>query len=376
MGLTWLGNYLWESESDLDISLKLLHGLVKPASISGEAQELHRTVICIISRDLETILKEVRARSPSRTDIKPILDVLEPYQSFRRTGATHHTELDSWRANPAGGGLVTSIRNTFSSLVLWSTDPDISMTPPNYTHRQLLAGIGLLGSERVLNGLIDELKLQTETGSGDLAFDIASTMICAPIAESFTAEQLQYRHLGADKGPGSRCKILTLRDSLNLLRESFPKLIGTDPHRVELAVRLQRRVGVLRSIPQLPAGEVDVGSIMADLEAVGGHVEQQPQQQGQGQQQDQAQEQHQVDLSNQGVTPVTGDTPGNIDAILDAATTADVVDSGQSNGPGTTGDAELLGSGADLSTDAGMNDVFNMMDMGNPEFIDLDMGMF
>ncbi|EEP81932.1 conserved hypothetical protein [Uncinocarpus reesii 1704] len=360
--------HIWESETDLTTSLKILHGLVRPASISGEAQEIHRTVLCITSRTLESTLKDIRTRYPSRTDIKPILDVLEPYQSFRRTGATNNTELDTWRANPAGGGLVTSIRNTFSSLVLWSTDPEISMTPPSYTHRQLLAGVGHVGSEKVLQGLIDELKLQTETGSGDLAFDIAATLICAPIAESFSVDQALYRQAGDAKYSIPRCRFLTLRDALSLQRDSLSKLIETDPHRAELVVRLQRRLETLCSIPQMPPGEVDVDNIIENIHlGVGGASE--PQQQSQ-------QLQTVADQSNQGAVTTIGDTPGNLEAMLDAAASAAVADS---NG-GAGAASGLLGNGvggAGVEVGTGMDDVFNMMDMDNPEFIDLDMeGMF
>ncbi|EAS33065.3 RNA polymerase II mediator complex subunit Nut1 [Coccidioides immitis RS] len=370
MALTWLGNHIWESESDLETSLKILHGLVKPASISGEAQEIHRTVLCIASRTLEATLKDTRARHPSRTDISPILDVLEQYHSFRRTGATNQTELDSWRANPAGGGLVTSIRNTFSSLVLWSTDPEISMTPPSYTHRQMLAGIGHVGSERVLQGLIDELKLQTETGSGNLAFDIAATLICAPMAESFTLEQILYRQMDQDKYPLPGCRMLTLRDALGIQRESLSKLIEADPHRAELIIRLHRRVEALCSIPQIAPGDVDVGNIMDSihLEAVGGDDEQREQHQ---------QQQPDADQSNQGVVAPTGNTPGNLDAMLDAAASAVVADPNGTAGAEAAAGAGLLGNGvggdAGVGIGTGMNDVFSLMDMGNPEFIDLDM---
>ncbi|KAI1953073.1 mediator complex subunit [Ophidiomyces ophidiicola] len=361
MALSWLGNHIWESESDLDTSLKILHGLVQPASISGEAQEIHRTVLSITSRALESTLKDISTRHPSRTDVKPIMDVLEPYQSFQRSGATQLPELDTWRANPAGGGLVTSIRNTFSSLVLWSSDPEISMAPPSYTHRQILAGIGHVGSYRVLQGLIDELKLQSETGSADLAFDIATTLICAPTAESFSAEQSLQRNINGNK---YQYKYLTLRDALALLRESLPKLIESDPHRAELIVRLQRRVETLCSMSQLPPAGVDVGSIMENinLEAVGETAEPHDQQQQQQQQQP-----NESDAAN--IIAAGGDTTKNLEAMLDAA----VGESAANEGIGQDLFATGVGNG---ETDP-IDDVFGMMDMANPEFIDLDMeGMF
>src|SRR5436189_5610318 len=251
MALTWLGNHIWESESDFTTSLKILHALVKPSSISGEAQEIHRTVLYITARPLEDELKDARSRHPSRTDIKPILDVLDSHHSFQRTGSAHHTELEGWAVNPGGGGIVASIRSTFSSLVLWSTAPEMSMTPSSFTHRQILAGIRLLGSTRVLCGLIDELKLQTETGSADLALDIAATLICAPMAECFVVEQASYHSLDPSKDAVPRYPILTLRAALSLQRESMASLLERDPLRAQLIVRLHRRVEALSASPSI-----------------------------------------------------------------------------------------------------------------------------
>jgi len=53
VGLGWLGNHLWESETDPAIPLKALLSLVKPSSISGEAQAIHKTVLNITARPLE-----------------------------------------------------------------------------------------------------------------------------------------------------------------------------------------------------------------------------------------------------------------------------------------------------------------------------------
>jgi mediator of RNA polymerase II transcription subunit 5 len=328
---------------------------------------------------LEEQLKDVRSRHPSRSEVKPMLDTLEGCHSFRRTGATRRAELDTWRANQAGGGLITSVRNTFSSLVLWSTDPDISMTPPSYTHRQLLAAIRILGSMRVLQGLLDELKLQSEeTGGADLALDIAATLICAQAA--YHAVLDPSRAISAPKGP-----VLTLRDALNLQHDSLAKVIEKDPQRAELIVRLHRRVDALTAIPQMsaPAVQSMVDNIMGgiSLEDVGnGEAQQQSGQIGleQGQQQ-------QMSLDAQGAASLVG--PGGTDEIFDnemlggaaagtgeaggVTTTFGTGDQSQNQGAGVANSGMM--STADFDEMLGMAD----MGVGNPEFIDLDMeGMF
>ncbi|PGH16396.1 hypothetical protein AJ79_01727 [Helicocarpus griseus UAMH5409] len=377
MALTWLGHHIWESDSDLTTSLKILLALIKPSSISGEAQEIHRTVLLITAKSLEDQLKGVRTRHPSRTDIKPILEALEPYHSFQRRGTARYGEVEGWAANPAGGGIVASIRNTFSSLVLWSTNPEISMTPPSYTHRQLVAGIRLVGAVRVLRGIIDELKLQTETGSGDFALDIAATLICAPLAESFAVERAAFHPLDPSKDAVPRCPILTLRDALVLERDSLPKLIDTDTLRAELIVRLNRRVDALATVPRMSQGvpNIDVGNIMQDI-----NLEEEQMGMGHQGQQGHGQEGQQPGQQGQG-----SEDTGNFNEMLDAAAAAAAASGGEGNGGGNGQDLGIggmgdmgMGIGMDSGMHTNIDDMLNGTDMvGNPEFLDLDMeGMF
>ncbi|KAL1854305.1 mediator complex subunit [Paecilomyces lecythidis] len=357
VALTWLGNYIWESESDPTIPLKVLHSLVKPSSISGEAQAIHRTVLQITARALDEQLKDVRTRQPSRPDIKPILDALEPYLSFQRTGSCHRSELEGWMAN-SGGGLLGSIRNTFQSLVLWSTNPEISMTPHSYTHRQILAGVRLLGASRVLPALIEELKLQTEAGSGDLALDVAATLVCSPMAESFAIEQSFYHPIDPNKDALPRCPILTLRDALIVQHDDVPKISEKDPLRAEVIVRLYRRVNNLMAPPS-QVTNLDVSNIIQNMN-LGGVGEHGQMGLGPGE--------HGV-----GQGGVGDEDPENINQMLDeaAAAAAAGVDNDVGQGMG------LDSSGAGLH--ANIDDMLNSADMGvgNPEFLDLDMeGMF
>lgn len=360
--MTWLSNHIWESESDLSTSLKILSFFIKPSSISREAQAIHSTVLSISARSLEDELKDVARRHPSRTDIKPILDALEPHLAFQQTGSSRRTELDSWTANPGGGGLLSSIRNTYQSLVLWSTSPEISMTPPSYTHRQILAGIRMLGSVRVFRALLDELKLQSETGSGDLALDILATLVCSPLAESFTAEQAAYHPttpLSKDNIP--RSPILTLRDALLFQHETVAKTSETDPLRAELIVRLHRRVEAFMTPPPMAeqVTTLDVNNIMQDIEL---------ENVGDGQ----------MGLGTTGPEGVGEDEPGNLNEMLDAAAAEAAAGGdnggGMDHGMGGPGSVAVGGGGV---MDTSIEDVLNSADMGvgNPEFLDLDMDM-
>lgn len=314
IGLTWLANHIWQSDTDQNIALGILDALIRPSSISGEAYELHQTVLAITSQSVINALRDIRSRNPSKKDkIWPIMSALEPYHSFQRSGETHHSELDSWLASTAGGatgsGIVGSIANTFASFVLWSTNHEISVTPPYYTHRQIITGIRTLGAVRVLRGIIDELKVHSDPGSADIALDIAATFICAPLAESFPADEAPFvpsaphnTTPGTTAGaPTAQC--LTLRDALKLEHDELGKLLtqaapvlssrpatsisapadtadGSDVeaaqdarHRAELIVRLCRRVDALVALPpRLPeVPNLDVAAHIGLGTGVGGN---------------------------------------------------------------------------------------------------------
>lgn len=385
VALGWLGNRIWESENEPTIALKTLHSLVSPSSISGEAQAIHRTVLNITARTLEEQLKDVRARHPSRPDIKPILDALEPYLSFQRTGNCHRSELESWTTHPGGGGLLSSLRNTFQSLVLWSTNPEISMAPPSYTHRQVLAGVRMLGAPRVLRALEEELKLQTEAGSGDLALDIATAIISAPMAESFTVDQLLHHPMDSHKdhhnhqhqlpAPSTflRTPLLTLRDALNLDHDNVPRISEKDPLRAEMIVRLSRRVNALNA-PTAQVPTLDVSNIISNMppppsfeRATGPTMDLEPPAGGGG-------GGHEENLS-QMLDTAAAAAAGGMQGMQGMGDTDAGTDTGAGAETGTGTDTGL-GTGLDTSID----DVLNAADMaavGNPEFLDLDMeGMF
>jgi mediator of RNA polymerase II transcription subunit 5 len=337
------------------IALKVLYALVKPSSISGEAEAFHRTVVNISARTLEEQLKDVRVRHPGRSDIKPIVDVLEPYVSFQRNGSSRRSELDGWTSH--AGGLTGAIRNTFHALVVWSANSEMSMSPPSYTHRQILAGVRILGSPRVLTILIDELKAQVEAGSLDLALDIAATLVSAPMPESFAVEQTLCQPINTGKEALSHCPILTLRDALLLQHANVPKVSEKDPLHAEIIVRLTRRVNALLTPSSSHvASHLDVTNIIENinLEAAAAAA---------------ASAQDPMDLGSTTAGDTTGmgdPTNENIDQILNDAA------------GGQAGDLGLGLDGDGAAMDTSIEDMLNAANMGNPEFLtDLDMdGMF
>jgi mediator of RNA polymerase II transcription subunit 5 len=207
---------------------------------------------------------------------------------------------------------------------------------------------------------LDELKQQFQAGSGDLALDIAATIICAPMAESFGVDQNSYHPVNSTKESHPRCAILTLRDALVLQHENVPKISEKDPLRAEMIVRLSRRVNVLMAPPS-QVSNIDVSNIINNM-----HIG--------------IEGQERMDLkptaAGVGDNGVGGDEDQeNISKMLDkAAATATAV--GIEGGVGVGQDMGL--DAGDVGMDA-IDDVLNAADMavGNPEFLDLDMeGMF
>lgn len=354
----------------------MLLALVKPSSISGEAEACHRTVLNITARSLEEQLKDVRARLTSRSDnqsdvqqssqhdiqqdIQSLLDLLDPYLSFQCNGNSRRSELDPWTTH--ADGICGMIRSTFQGLVLWSASAEMSMSPHAYTHRLILAGVRLCTASNVLSVLIDELKAQAEDASGslDLAIDVAATLVCAPMPESFAQEQVIYHPIDPSKEAFPRCRILTLRQALIIQHQNVPKLSEKDTSRAEVTVRLARRVNSLLT-PPAHVSNLDVTNIIENINleadvaaaaaAAAGHDG--------------------MDLGTGEGSANVGDGASNeaIDQILNDAVAATA-----NNDHGSGSDPhELDTTGMDTSLD----DLLNAANMGNPEFLDLDMeGMF
>jgi mediator of RNA polymerase II transcription subunit 5 len=275
-GITWLSSHLWESRGDANAVLQILSALIaNPASISNntEAPQMLNAILNIIAKNLEHSLRWLQRAEPSRQDVEPLSKALRGNLGWERRGASDHTEVESWTASP-GGGLVASIKQTMANLVQWGLNPGININPANYTHRQILVGMKILGARRLLGAIIDEVKVQSELGNASLVLDVASVLVCAPESASWDS--------GAGLGdimPLQRR--MNLREALKIEVESAPKVQKTDPFHAETLVRLFRKVEGMLLVPHpeqtLALAElheaIDAGALdgaMAGMEGLAG----------------------------------------------------------------------------------------------------------
>lgn len=226
---------------------------------------MHAAVLFIVAKPLEDSLGYAQQQHPLRADINPLLEILKPHAHKQRHEATFHNSLESW-ATTAGGGLLAAMRHTIQSLLIWSSTAAASadMTPPQYTHRQLVETIRMLGAKAVLQLLLDETMAHFETGSSpdlDVALDIIVTMISAP-QHQFPLPPSPPSALGtSDQHPIPK-RQLSLRDALSTEFSHAFDLSKTDLPRATMIVRLHRRVEALvgRTNPEATG----VGSADAD----------------------------------------------------------------------------------------------------------------
>jgi mediator of RNA polymerase II transcription subunit 5 len=267
-GITWLSSHLWESRGDANAVLQVLSALiVNPPSISNniKASQMLNTVIGIIAKNLEHSLRWLQRAEPQRQDVEPLSRVVRGNLGFERRGASEHTELESWTST-AGGGLVVAVRNTISSLVQWGLNPTIS-PPANYTHRQVLVGLRMLGAKRLLNAIIEEVKSQTELGNGSIAIDVATALICAPDAASWDPGNSgsAIEMMGEGQLPPLQRR-MNLREALKMEADNAPKVHKTDAFHAETVIRLYRRVEALLVVQQpVMLADDDMGGLDAGL---------------------------------------------------------------------------------------------------------------
>ena len=229
-------------------ALKILSILLKPSSISGDAQTIHNTILSLTAKPLEAELRSLSS-SPlglKRSDITPLLAALAPFTSTSSTRTIYpsRSERSSWTSTPQGG-LLSSLRQTLHALILWASTPSLSTSVASYTHRQFLYAVSLLGALPVLQAMLAELKLQFSSSNSEIALDVIVSFICAPnsIGSLFAAQSQSHQQ---------HEKKLSLRSALHLeLEETAPKLLSTDPLSVELIIRLSRRVEAFLSSSSL-----------------------------------------------------------------------------------------------------------------------------
>lgn len=245
---------MWETpdKSDaIDTAIPALHTLLKPPSMSSDSSAIHAAVLATVARPLEDSLTYAQRQQPLRTDIGPLLEALKPYTHRQRHEVTFFSELENW-ATTSGGGLLAALRHTIETLIPWGTSFSASasafsatadVTPPQYTHRQLVETLKILGAKRVIQFLVDELLGHFENGGltdVDVVFEIIVTMIAAPQHQA----SFPMTTPGGSSEPRVPSGQMSLRDALHTEFLGAFRMSKTNLPRATMIVRLYRRVEV------------------------------------------------------------------------------------------------------------------------------------
>ncbi len=242
--LLYLSDSLWaEPPSEQRAIIGILQPILQPSSISNEASTMHSAVLNIVAKPLEHSLRAYQRQNPKSQDVEPLLKALkENIPLSRRTGAADHNELEAW-AGTQNGGLAAAIRHTVQSFVQWSQHPGVSVMPTVYSHRQFLAALKIMDAPQVLQLLLEEVKHQTESGSGSIAYDVACALVCAPDATNDPDSQpMGIPGESAVTLPNPIQRRVSLREALRSAAEDWRKIQKRDPVMAETVVRLYRKV--------------------------------------------------------------------------------------------------------------------------------------
>src|SRR5256885_1816033 len=81
--MNWISRYATEeSQDDLTAVLLMANKLIRPQSISGDAQAMHSTILSIGASRLSRCLGNLKGREPTRSDLDPLLNTLKPYLHY------------------------------------------------------------------------------------------------------------------------------------------------------------------------------------------------------------------------------------------------------------------------------------------------------
>ncbi|EOO02926.1 putative mediator of rna polymerase ii transcription subunit 5 protein [Phaeoacremonium minimum UCRPA7] len=104
----------------------------------------------------------------------------------------------------------------------------------------------------MLHIIVEEMKQLTEAGSGSVAYDVGTALVCAPDVTS--DDQPLTISLLDESGnvPASPQRRISLREALKWEAEEWKKIQKTDPVMAETVVRLYRKVEAQMVVTQAP----------------------------------------------------------------------------------------------------------------------------
>ncbi|KAI0009032.1 Med5-domain-containing protein [Xylariaceae sp. FL0662B] len=250
-------NQLWIGDrsqgQDQKAVIRILQLILLTKQGSTEAQTMLSAAVNIIAKPLEYSLRSYQRLDPRSQEVEPLLKAMKDnIRLSRRTASAGHNELEAWTST-ANGGLAASVRHTIQGFVSWSVHPGMNIMPTSYTHRQMLAALKLMGAKRLLYTILEEVKQQTEAGSGSIAHDVATALICAPDVTNMPPPAelaLLVDHNNQPLVPPQQQ--ISLRQALKYEAEDFKIIQKADPLMAEIIVRLYRRVEAQLLMPQPP----------------------------------------------------------------------------------------------------------------------------
>ena len=264
-GLNWFADQFWAlstSSPTIDVIMQALHALLKPARLSNESSLIHSAVLYIVAARLETSLLHVQKQFPTRSDIKPLLNLLPPF-SNSSDGKAAVRDVTQWALTPRGG-LLAALRSSLQALVLWSATAAATaeISAPPYSFEQIRSSLQILGAYKVVDVFIDEIQNANLT---DIALDIVAFMLLA----------VRHKKPSEDQTNGQSMLNLpmTAQAVLRLKFDDTSELSKTDPARANVIVRLHRRVETLSGQTAVPstANPAFMEGVTSNAQAVSGN---------------------------------------------------------------------------------------------------------
>lgn len=174
---------LWSAQpQDSAVTIKVIHGLVLPPGISGEAMNLHQIVMSIAADDLMDALSEFQTNDT--TTMSQITSGLTPYLSGKLT-----------IVNQSATSLISAIKEHANNLVNWlqtlGQDPTQVTGPPGFNQSLIGLSVDILGSREIMNVFLDELDLAEAQGTFDYMLDVLSSAIV--VMDTVPKDQKNYR---------------------------------------------------------------------------------------------------------------------------------------------------------------------------------------
>jgi mediator of RNA polymerase II transcription subunit 5 len=240
-GLLWMSSHaLTQTHNDSDAMMRIFREVISSVPSSGDAQAMHSAILGIVSSCLEKCFRTIQRRDANRANnIEPLLQAIKGNLYSERSMYASMKELEQW-TNAPNSTLHTSLRHTVQQLSQWASTASIQPNPPSYTHRQVYASLKILGANKVIKAIVDELKAQTEASNGAAALDVGVSMICTPtVDDSPIPVDWLSSPIPASHPPRTR---MNLREMLKHEFDNAAGIVATDPLAAETIVRLHRRV--------------------------------------------------------------------------------------------------------------------------------------